>query len=65
MSRYLVNPEWPHEYRGHKPGEEFEANLEPDAEARAVSRGCITVLDDTRVKLDAKNVRTPQKRKRT
>ena len=62
MSRYLVRPEWPHEYRGHKPGEEFVANLDQDAEARAVARGCIVVLDDTREKLNPKNVRKSRKR---
>ncbi len=31
-------------YRGHKPGDTFEARLEPEAEYRAVRRGDITLL---------------------
>lgn len=32
-------------YRGHQPGEEFEAKLDPNAEARAVNRGNILLLE--------------------
>jgi hypothetical protein len=32
------------EYRGHAPGTEFEANLQPGAERRAVDRGDIVLL---------------------
>jgi len=32
------------EYRGHKPGEKFEAALDRNAEARAVARGDIVLL---------------------
>jgi hypothetical protein len=31
-------------YRGHKPGEEFEAEIAPEAERRAKERGSIRVL---------------------
>lgn len=65
MSRYLINPDWPHAYREHKPGEEFEANLEPDVEARAVARGCLIVLDDTRVKLDPAKATAPRRKPKT
>jgi hypothetical protein len=30
-------------YAGHEPGEEFEAELEPDLERRALERGAIEV----------------------
>lgn len=70
MSRYLVNPEWPHRYREHEPGEEFEANLEPDEEARATAPKpsglvCLFVLDDSRVKLDPAGAKPPRKRPKT
>lgn len=42
MSRYLVTGR---SYRGHTAGETFEATLDPAAEARALSRGDITVLE--------------------
>lgn len=32
------------EYRGHEPGEEFEARLERNAEKRAVMRGDLQIL---------------------
>ena len=31
-------------FRGHKPGEEFEAELEPELEKRAKQRGSIRVI---------------------
>lgn len=32
-------------YRGHQPGSEFEVRLDPRAEARAIRRGDIAVLE--------------------
>jgi len=32
------------EYRGHKPGSQFEAILDPGPEQRAIARGDITVI---------------------
>lgn len=32
-------------YRGHEPGETFEAKLDPAAERRAIDRGDIRLLD--------------------
>lgn len=32
-------------YRGHKPGDTFEARLEPNAERRAIERGDIAMLE--------------------
>lgn len=63
MSRYRVRPEWPYRYRGYAPGEEFIANLEPDVEQRALRKGAIEILDDTREKLDPERVRPPRKRR--
>ncbi len=40
--RYLVTGV--RQYRWHKPGSIFEANLDPDAERRAIERGSIRVL---------------------
>jgi hypothetical protein len=31
-------------YRGHKPGERFTAELDPDAERRALARGSIKLV---------------------
>lgn len=41
--RYLVTGR--RQYRWHKPGTVFEANLDPDAERRAIERGSIRVLE--------------------
>jgi hypothetical protein len=35
----------PRIYRGHHPGEIFEARIGPNAEARAIARGSITLLE--------------------
>ena len=40
--RYLVTSK--RQYRWHKPGETFEAQLDPLAEQRAIERGSIIVL---------------------
>ena len=42
MSRYRVVG--PRRYRGHQPGDLFEAQLDPRAEARAIGRGDIVLL---------------------
>ena len=41
MTKYKVTG--PTSYAGHKPGEEFEADLDPAAEQRALDRGSIEV----------------------
>jgi hypothetical protein len=41
--RYLVTGK--RQYRWHPPGTVFEALLDPDAEARAIERGSIRVLE--------------------
>lgn len=61
MSRYLVTSSYP--YREHAPGEEFEANLDPDVEERAVRKGAIVVLEDKRVRLEPEQVRDPRQPK--
>lgn len=38
-------------YRGHKPGDTFEARLDPAAEARAVQRGDIVALERIEITL--------------
>lgn len=40
---YLVGPR--RAYRGHAPGSEFAAVLDPRAEGRAIRRGDITLLE--------------------
>ena len=41
--RYLVTGK--RQYRWHEPGSTFEAQLDPEAEQRAVARGAIQVLE--------------------
>lgn len=48
--RYLVTGR--RQYRWHKPGETFEAILEPTAERRAIERGSIRVLAIVQPQLD-------------
>lgn len=43
MGRYRVTGK--RAYRGHLPGSEFEAVLDPNAEHRAINRGSITLLE--------------------
>lgn len=52
--KYLVTGRF--KYRGHAPGEEFEANLDPDVEERAVRKGTIRVLDRKRTRLEPERV---------
>jgi len=47
------------EYRGHKPGTVFPAQLEPRAEARALARGSITRLDSAAISLEAAALTLP------
>lgn len=63
MSRYRVRPEWPFRYREHEPGEEFVANLDPDVELRAVSKGALEVLEARREAVDPRAVRLPRKKR--
>lgn len=46
-------------YRGHQPGEEFEARLPQNAEARAVNRGSIQLLERIPADLPAHKYRLP------
>lgn len=46
MSVYLVTGR--HAYREHQPGETFEALLDLDAEQRAIERGDISVIEESR-----------------
>jgi hypothetical protein len=41
-------------FRGHQPGEEFEADLDPDQERRAKARGQIKVVKRGDTKTDEK-----------
>lgn len=47
--RYLVTGK--RQYRWHEPGTVFEAQLDPDAERRAIERGSIKVLEEVEVKV--------------
>jgi hypothetical protein len=42
MKRYRVTGSTA--YAGHEPGAEFEADLDPDAERRAIARGSLKLL---------------------
>ena len=46
-------------YRGHEPGEVFEARLDRNAEIRAVNRGSIVLLERVRPDLPAGKYRLP------
>ena len=52
MTLYKVTG--PTAFRGHRPGEEFEAELEPDLERRAKARGSIRVVRREPTKTDEK-----------
>jgi len=47
--RYLVTGK--RRYRWHEPGTVFEAQLDPDAERRAIERGSIRVLEVIQVEV--------------
>ena len=57
MTVYLVRG--PLRYRDHDVGEQFEAQLEPDAEARALRHGTIEVIDRKRTGLRPGSYRLP------
>lgn len=46
-------------YRGHQPGEVFESVLDPAAEARAIDRGSIRLLDRLEADLPHGKYRLP------
>lgn len=46
-------------YRGHMPGEVFEARLDPNAEARAINRGSIRLLERVAADLPPGSYRLP------
>lgn len=48
------------EYRGHKPGETFEASLDRLMEHRAIRRGSIEVVDRTEPRLVPGSYRLPR-----
>lgn len=47
-------------YRGHEPGSEFGARLEPLAEARAIRRGAIELLDRMAPTIESGSFRLPR-----
>jgi hypothetical protein len=47
-------------YRGHDPGEEFEARLDVAADARAIGGGSIQLLERLTADLPADKYRLPQ-----
>ncbi len=49
-------------YRDHQPGEEFEACLDRDAEARAINRGSIRLLERVAADLKPGSYRLPVNR---
>lgn len=49
-------------YRGHEPGETFEANLDHRAEARAVARGAIRVKNRSKPKVKKGSYTLPKSR---
>lgn len=51
-------------YRGHQPGEEFEAVIDPAAEARAVKRKQIEVVTRSTPKLKKGSYRLPKTKKK-
>jgi hypothetical protein len=58
VGRYLVSGK--RAYRGHDPGTEFEARLDVFAEARAIGRGSIQLLERLAADLPADKYRLPQ-----
>ena len=57
MSIYRVSGQY--RYRDHDVGETFEAYLEPDAEARALTLGTIEIIDRRQVGLRPGSYRLP------
>ncbi len=56
--RYLVTGK--RQYRWHKPGTIFEAQLEPLAEQRAIERGSIVVLEEIKPELENGSYELPE-----
>ena len=50
-------------YRGHRPGDLFEATLETRAEARAIGRGDIEVIERSRPSVQPGSYQLPRRRK--
>ena len=46
-------------YKGHKPGEQFEAVLDPMVERRAIARRNIRLISNTKPKLQPGSYRLP------
>ncbi len=59
MSVYLVTGR--NEFRSHKPGETFEASLDPLLEVRAIRRGNIELVERSTPCLIEGSYRLPQK----
>lgn len=57
MSVYVVTG--PRAYRGHQPGSTFEASLDPLAAQRALDRGAIQVVEQSRPSLQPGSVTVP------
>ena len=55
--KYLVTGT--RQYRWHEPGTVFEANLDPDAERRAIERGSIRILEVVKPSLRRGSYRLP------
>lgn len=58
MSRYLVTG--PRPYRGHQPGDTFEALLEPASEQLAVRVGAISLIERSRPGLRPGSFKLPR-----
>ncbi len=56
--RYLVTGK--RQYRWHKPGSTFEAQLDPLAEQRAIERGSIRVLEIVQPDLEYGSYQLPE-----
>ncbi len=56
--RYLVTGK--RKYRWHDPGTTFEAILDPDAEARAIERGSIQVVEVVQPELENGSYALPE-----
>lgn len=58
MSVYVVTGQ--RRYRDHPPGARFEADLEPDAEQRAIAIGAITLLERRTISILDGSYRPPR-----
>lgn len=48
------------DYRGHAPGEQFVANLEPDVEKRALALGAIEIVASQRESIESLTCTPPR-----